>query len=135
MVMLYLVDENRLWYSLNSASYDYLGEVKSEKALEQAAARAGVNAKEEMHKLPAMDVGTYAEKDAELTLELFKVLSREIHKQKLQNVFDLETQLFPCLIDMKFKGVRVDLEGAHNLKQKLISQEEALLLDIKKKQE
>jgi len=132
MVMLSLVDENRLWYSLNSASYDYLGEVKSEKALEQAAARAGVNAKEEMHKLPAMDVGTYAEKDAELTLELFKVLSREIHKQKLQNVFDLETQLFPCLIDMKFKGVRVDLEGAHNLKQKLISQEEALLLDIKK---
>ena len=132
MVMLSLVDENRLWYSLNSASYDYLGEVKSEKALEQAAARAGVNAKEEMHKLPAMDVGTYAEKDAELTLELFKVLSREIQKQNLQNVFDLETQLFPCLIDMKFKGVRVDLEGAHTLKQKLISQEEALLLDIKK---
>tara|TARA_E500000318_G_scaffold50874_1_gene47610 strand:+ start:811 stop:2667 length:1857 start_codon:yes stop_codon:yes gene_type:complete len=132
MVMLSLVDENRLWYSLNSAAYDYLGQVKSEKALEEAAARAGVNAKEEMHKLPAMDVGTYAEKDAELTLELFKVLSREIQKQNLQNVFDLETQLFPCLIDMKFKGVRVDLEEAHKLKQTLVSKEEALLLEVKK---
>jgi DNA polymerase I-like protein with 3'-5' exonuclease and polymerase domains len=132
MVMLSLVDENRLWYSLNSAAYDYLGQVKSEKALDEAAARAGVNAKEEMHKLPAMDVGTYAEKDAELTLELFKVLSREIQKQNLQNVFDLETQLFPCLIDMKFKGVRVDLEEAHKLKQTLVSKEEALLLEVKK---
>ena len=132
MVMLSLVDENRRWYSLNSASYDYLGEVKSEKALEEAAARAGVNAKEEMHKLPAMDVGSYAEKDAELTLELFKVLSREIQKQNLKNVFDLETQLFPCLVDMKFKGVRVDVEEAHTLKQKLVSQEESLLLEVKK---
>jgi hypothetical protein len=34
--------------------------------------------------------GAYAEKDAELTLELFKVLSREIQKQNLSNVFDLE---------------------------------------------
>jgi len=132
MVMLSLVDENRLWYSLNSASYDYLGQVKSEKALEEAAAKAGVNAKEEMHKLPAMDVGAYAEKDAELTLELFKVLSREINKQNLQNVFDLETQLFPCLVDMKFKGVRVDVPKAFELKKELISKEEALLLEIKK---
>jgi hypothetical protein len=33
-------------------------------------------------------------KDAELTLELFKTLSREIKKQNLTNIFDLETQLF-----------------------------------------
>jgi DNA polymerase I-like protein with 3'-5' exonuclease and polymerase domains len=77
-------------------------------------------------------LGSYAEKDAELTLELFKVLSREIQKQNLENVFDLETNLFPCLVDMKFKGVRVDVEGAHTLKQKLVSQEEALLLEVKK---
>ena len=132
MVMASLIDENRLWYSLNSIAYDYLGEVKDEKALTAAAAAAGVDAKSEMYKLPAMDVGSYAEKDAELTLELFKVLSRDIHKQNLQNVFDLETQLFPCLVDMKFKGVRVNVEAAHTLKQKLVSQEEALLLDIKK---
>ena len=132
MVMLSLIDENRRWYSLNSASYDYLGEVKNEQGLKEAAEAAGIDAKSEMYKLPAMYVGSYAEKDAELTLELFRVLSREMQKQNLQNVFDLETNLFPCLVDMRFKGVRVDVEKAHTLKQKLVSQEEELLLQIKK---
>ena len=132
MVMASLVDENRLWYSLNSLSIDYLGQVKDETALRAAADKAGIDAKSEMWKLPAMYVGSYAEKDAELTLALFKKLSVEIKSQDLTKVFDLETQLFPCLIDMKFKGVRVDVEAAHKLKQQLASQEESLLLEVKK---
>jgi len=131
MVMASLIDENRLSYTLNSISYEFLGEVKDEKALTEAAQSWGIDAKSEMYKLPAMYVGNYAEKDAQLTLELFKVLSREIQKQNLQNVFDLETQLFPCLIDMKFKGVRVDIEKAHKLKQQLTAQEHELLLKVK----
>jgi DNA polymerase I-like protein with 3'-5' exonuclease and polymerase domains len=131
MVMASLIDENRLWYSLNSVSFDYLGEVKNEKALKEAAESWGIDAKKEMYKLPAMYVGSYAEKDAELTLELFKVLSREISKQNLTNIFDLETQLFPCLIDMKFKGVRVDTESAHTMKQKLSEQEKQLMYKVK----
>ena len=132
MVMAALVDENKFSYSLNSVSYEWLGEVKDETALKEAAAKAGVDPKAEMWKLPDMFVGAYAEKDAELTLKLFKKLSVEIKKQNLTNVFDLETQLFPCLIDMKIKGVRVDVEKAHKLKQQLASQEENLLLEVKK---
>jgi len=132
MVMASLIDENRLWYSLNSIAFDYLGSVKDEKALKDAAEKAGVDAKSEMYKLPAMYVGGYAEKDAELTLDLFKKLSLEITKQKLENIFNLETNLFPCLIDMKFKGVRVDVEEAHKLKKQLLLQEENLLLEVKK---
>jgi DNA polymerase I-like protein with 3'-5' exonuclease and polymerase domains len=132
MVMASLIDENRIWYSLNSVSFDYLGEVKDEKALKEAADSWGIDAKKEMYKLPAMYVGNYAEKDAELTLELFKTLSREIKKQNLTNIFDLETQLFPCLIDMKFRGVRVDVQKAHELKKKLSTEEENLIQEIKK---
>ena len=132
MVMTSLVDENRLWYTLNSISFDYLREVKDEKALKEAAESWGIDPKKELYKLPAMYVGSYAEKDAELTLELFKVLSREISKQNLTNIFDLETQLFPCLIDMKFKGVCVDVERAHKLKRELSQKEEELLLLVKK---
>jgi len=132
MVMASLIDENRFFYSLNSLSIDYLGQVKDETALRDAADKAGIDAKAEMWKLPAMYVGLYAEKDAELTLSLFKKLSVEIKKQDLTKVFDLETQLFPCLIDMKFKGVRVDVEKAHIIKKQLASQEESLLLEIKK---
>jgi len=131
MVMASLIDENRLSYTLNSISYEFLGEVKDEKALTEAAQSWGIDPKSEMYKLPAMYVGNYAEKDAKLTLELFKVLSREIQKQSLQNVFDLETQLFPCLIDMKFKGVRIDIDQAHKLKQQLTKQEHELLLKVK----
>jgi len=131
MVMSSLIDENRLSYTLNSISFEYLGEVKDEKALTEAAQSWGIDPKSEMYKLPAMYVGNYAEKDAKLTLELFKVLSREVQKQSLQNIFDIETQLFPCLTDMKFKGVRVDVEKARVLKQKLTSQEQEILLKIK----
>src|SRR5210317_2600010 len=132
MVMSSLIDENRLSYTLNSIAFEYLREVKDEKGLKEAAEAAGVDAKSEMYKLPAMYVGAYAEKDAELTLQLFKILSAEIRKQNLSEIFDLETNLFPCLIDMKFKGVRVDVEKAHQLKKQLTQQEQALLLDVKK---
>ena len=131
MVMSSLIDENRLSYTLNSISYEYLGEVKDEKALNEAAQSWGIDPKSEMYKLPAMYVGNYAEKDAQLTLELFKVLSREMQKQSLQNIFDIETQLFPCLTDMKFKGVRVDVEKAKLLKQTLTKQEQEILLKVK----
>jgi DNA polymerase I-like protein with 3'-5' exonuclease and polymerase domains len=132
MVMSSLIDENRLSYALNSIAFEYLREVKDEKGLKEAAEAAGVDAKSEMYKLPAMYVGAYAEKDAELTLQLFKILSIEIQKQNLSEIFDLETQLFPCLIDMKFKGVRVDVEAAQQLKQKLVEEENSLVLSIKK---
>ena len=132
MLMASLIDENRLWYTLNSISYDYLRKTKDEKALKEAAESWGIDPKSELYKLPAMYVGSYAEQDAYLTLELFKRLSTEIQTQNLVEIFDLESQLFPCLIEMKFKGVRVDVERAHKLKRELLSQEEAILLEVKK---
>jgi len=133
MVMLSLIDENRFWYSLNSATWDYLRVTKDETLLNEAAENAGVDPKSEMYKLPAMYVGKYAEQDAAITIDLYHKLTEEIEKQKLHKILKLETDLFPCLMDMKFKGVRVDVEGAHILQQQLIEQEESLLLEVKKK--
>jgi DNA polymerase I - 3''-5'' exonuclease and polymerase domains len=91
-----------------------------------------VDAKAEMWKLPAMYVGKYAEQDAVLTYKLWDRFKKEIEDQDLHNVFELETEVFPCLVDMKFKGVRVDTEQAHKLKSNLATEEKNLLLDIKK---
>ena len=132
MVMASLIDENRLRYDLNSVSFQYTGERKSEAALYEAAKDWGIDPKAELYKLPAMHVGAYAEKDAELTLELFKRLSTEIKREKLEEIFNLETQLFPCLVDMRFLGVRVDIQKAHQLKDKLIEQEKLCLQEVKK---
>jgi len=127
-----LVNENRMSYALNALSWEYLGERKNENILKEAAKNWGIDPKAELYKLPAMYVGEYAEKDASLTLELFKRLSTEIKKENLIEIFNLETELFPCLVDMKFKGVRVDVQKAHELKRKLTEQEKQFLLEIKK---
>ena len=92
----------------------------------------GIDPKSEMYKLPAMYVGEYAEQDAVLTLQLWQKMKQEIEHQDIQSIFDLETELFPCLVDMRFLGVRVDEEGAHQLKQQLVAQEKELLQSVKK---
>ena len=127
-----LIDENRFRYSLNELGKDYLKETKSEALLYEAAREWGVNAKAEMWKLPAMYVGPYAEQDADLTLRLWQYFKVEIIKQELSSIFDLETRLFPCLLDMKTKGVRVDLEKAEKIKKDLQKKEDFLLFQIKK---
>ena len=132
MIATALVDENRRRYDLNSCSREFIGTGKDEGALYEAAKSWGVDPKAEMYKLPAMYVGAYAEKDAEITLDLWKYLKQEIINQDLKSIFSLETDLFPCLVDMRFLGVRVDIEGAHQLKGKLLEEEKSCLLKIKK---
>jgi DNA polymerase I-like protein with 3'-5' exonuclease and polymerase domains len=132
MIAASLIDENRYSYTLDSVGKDYIGMRKNEKLLQDAAKDFGVNPKAEMWRLPAPFVGEYAEKDAEITLKLWHALQHEITKQDLWNIFNLETQLFPCLVDMKFKGVRVDAQKAMSVKHELISTEKGLLEDINK---
>ena len=132
MIASALVDENQMRYDLNNCAKRYTGKTKSETNLYSAAREWGVDAKAEMYKLPAMYVGEYAEMDAELTLELWQQLKKEILHQDIQSIFDLETELFPCLVDMRFLGVRVDVEAAHQLKATLSSQEKECLLAVKK---
>jgi DNA polymerase I-like protein with 3'-5' exonuclease and polymerase domains len=127
-----LIDENRFRYSLNELGKDYLKESKSEALLYEAAKEWGVNAKAEMWKLPAMYVGPYAEQDADLTLRLWNHFKVELIKQELSSIFELETRLFPCLLDMKTKGVRVDLSKAEKIKKNLQKKEDFLLFQIKK---
>ena len=131
MIAASLIDENRFAYSLNALSWEYLGHGKNEAALNEEAKSRGLDPKADMWKLPPMYVGAYAEKDAELTFELWQKFKGEIVNQDIESIFNLETDLFPCLVDMRFKGVRVDSERARMLKQQLVAQEEQLLLEVK----
>lgn len=103
-----LIDENRYSYALNSISFDYLKEVKSEQGLKDAASDFGVHAKKELWKLPAMYVGDYAEQDAALTLKLWHHLKTLIKKEEVESIFNIETELLPILIDLTFQGIRFD---------------------------
>ena len=132
MIATSLIDENRGRYDLNSVCKDYIHESKNEYALQEAAKSWGIDPKQEMYKLPAIYVGEYAEKDAELTLKLWQACKHEIQVQDVWSMFDLETSLTPCLIDMRFKGVRVDTEEAEKLKKMMVAEEKNLLQSIKK---
>ena len=127
-----LVDENRFRYDLGSLGRDYVGIGKNEAVLKETAAHWGIDHKAEMYKLPAMYVGEYAEQDAVLTFKLWQEMKKQIVHEDVQSIFDLETQLFPCLVDMRFLGVRVDTEAAYQLKKKLVQEEESALLKVKK---
>ena len=131
MIAAAVTDENRFRYDLNSLSWRYLGYGKNERALAEAAEEWGINPKAEMYKLPAMHVGSYAERDAEVTFGLWQEMKKEIINQDLEDIFDLETELFPCLVDMRFKGVRVDVERAQAMKTEFKKAEQELLHKIK----
>jgi len=131
MIAASLINENRFRFDLNSLGWDYLGHGKNESALNEEAKSRGLDPKADMWQLPALHVGAYAEKDAELTLELWQMFKKEITDQDVESIFQLETDLFPCLVDMRFLGVRVDVQRAHELKQALVIKEENLLQQIK----
>ena len=131
MIAASLIDENRLSYQLNTLAKYYVGIGKDEKILLEAAKDYGLDAKKDLWRLPALFVGQYAERDAEATLKLWEKLETELYHQELWDVFNLETKLFPCLVDMRFKGVRVDLEHAANLKKNLIERENKIINKIK----
>jgi DNA polymerase I-like protein with 3'-5' exonuclease and polymerase domains len=127
-----LIDENRYTYKLNALAKDYVGELKAETDLVEAAKAHGVDPKQEMWMLPAEHVGYYAEQDARLTYLLWQRFKHEIYKQNLETIWDLEKTLLPILIEMRMRGIRVDLEKAETLQKKFTQKEKEVLLNIKK---
>jgi len=67
-----------------------------------------------------------------LTLRLWQRLKSEITKQSLNDVWDMEMELLPILIDMRRTGIRIDEEKASRLKKEFKIKETELLSKIKK---
>ena len=132
MVVSSLLDENKFSYALNSVAFEYLGIAKSENLLREAAAEFGLDPKAEMWKMPAMFVGPYAEKDAEITLKLWNYLKVEIGKQNLGAIVSLELNLLPCLVDMTWRGVRVDMDKTERTRNAILKREKAVKAEIKR---
>ena len=133
MITAALINENRYSFSLNACAKDYLGEIKNETYLNEKAKEWGIDPKQDLWRLPAGYVGFYAEQDAGLTLRLLKHLKQEIIKQNLNDVFDMEMELLPHLINIRRTGIRVDEEKAASLKKEFKQKESKLLNEIKEK--
>jgi DNA polymerase I-like protein with 3'-5' exonuclease and polymerase domains len=132
MIAAAIIDENRWSYSLNNLARDYLGEIKAETDLNEAAKDHGIDPKAEMWKLPAEHVGFYAEQDARLTYLLWQRFKHEIVTQNLTTVWGLESKVLPAILKMRQRGVRVDVEKANRLTVEFAAQEKVLLQKINK---
>mgnify|MGYP000382495827 CR=1 FL=1 len=132
MIAAPLIDENRWSFSLDALGRDYLGERKNEKLLRAAAKEWGIDPKAEMWKLPAKYVGQYAEQDAALTLRLWNFFEGELQKNELSHIFELETSLIPLMLEMRSRGVRVDLDQADRTKKELARREQEIKHEIKR---
>ena len=126
-----LLDENRFSFSLNALGFDYLKETKSEQGLKQAASDFGVHPKKELWKLPAMYVGEYAEQDAALTLKLWQHFKIKMRQEEVESIFDMETAVFPVLLEMTRRGIRFDRDKCGLLIDKMRTRESQLLREMK----
>tara|TARA_R100001443_G_scaffold24201_4_gene36425 strand:- start:6888 stop:8771 length:1884 start_codon:yes stop_codon:yes gene_type:complete len=125
-----LLNENQYGYSLNKVGREYLGEEKDESMLIEAAQVYGINPKAEMYRLPPEYVGNYAEQDADLTYRLWQKLSEDIDSENVGKIYELESSLIPVLIDMRNRGVRIDLDRTEKVKKELRKKENQITSEI-----
>jgi|TARA_R110002124_G_scaffold70676_3_gene189453 DNA polymerase I-like protein with 3'-5' exonuclease and polymerase domains len=127
-----LLNENEYSYSLNSLGKTYLQEEKDESILTEAAQAFGINPKSEMYKLPAKYVGQYAEQDADLTYRLWQILKQGVKEDNVTDIYNLEKALIPALIDMRIRGVRIDIDKAQQVKKQLQKEEKKVIREVKR---
>ena len=128
-----LLNENMFSYSLDNLGSFYCNEKKDESLLQDASLAYGINPKSEMYKLHAKYVGPYGEQDAALTLKLWDKLKIEIAEQGLESILQMESRLIPLLLEMRWRGVRVDEEKAEQVSKKLSTEEQKIQVEIKRK--
>ena len=143
MIAASVIDENRPKYSLDALAKDYLNDEKYKHDLtDKAKELHGISdPMTNMHLLPYDLVVDYAEQDVSLTLKLWnkfeKIIKSPVNteskkKKTLENIFDIETRLFPCLVEMRFLGVKVDEEKAKTFGDTLKKEQAEILKTIKK---
>lgn len=128
-----LLDEHRLRYNLDSLAQGYNIPSKDERLLKEAAAAFGCEPKGGLWRMAARFVGPYAEQDAETTLGVYDRQLIEIAKEPgLETVIQLEHDLVPLLIEMRFRGVRVDLKKAEQTRDTFLQEYNEHLDEIKR---
>lgn len=113
-----LLDEEARSYSVEALAQKYLGEGKETSLLYQWCADCfggspGGEQRAHLWRAPPSLVGPYAEADARLPLQILLAQGPRLEAEGLLDVYDLECGLIPLLLDMRFAGVRVDVDGAY----------------------
>ena len=132
-----MVDENRHRYSLEELC-KWRGIAGKDKALlEQGAAALSLPKRAKLAEyiwlMPAHFVGPYAEQDAASTLALFENLDPVLDQEGTRNAYRLEVDLLPMVLEMRRRGVRVDIAAAEKARGQLLRKRDAIFADLSEK--
>lgn len=117
-----LLDEWRFSYSLDALAFDYLGIRKVEGELERVGQLNGWSGdaiKSNLWRMAGGHVGRYAEGDVDLPLRILPLQLAKIEAEGLQHIYEIERKLIPLLVQMKWRGCRVDIPKAEIVKGEL----------------
>lgn len=74
----------------------------------------------EIYRSPPRLAGIYGEGDADLPLRIAPLQYKELEREGLYQLFELECSLIPLLVEMRMAGVRVDVNKADKLRTELL---------------
>lgn len=107
-----LINEHEPSFSLDALGLKYLKEGKVDIWAELAKLFGGAPTRaiqiKNLHRAPVSLAARYAAPDPALALKLWLWQEKEIKKQDLQQVWDLERRLLPVLVDIEQHGIRID---------------------------
>ena len=126
-----LLDEHSFSYALASLGKKYLSEGKTEDELYNWLQRAyggpeGRKQAANIYRSPIALCGPYAESDVDLPFRIYEKQQRLLAEEGLAGLFEMECALIHQLVQMRWNGVRVDVERAEQTK--IIFQERELVL-------
>lgn len=115
-----LIDEEARSYALDVIARTYLGEGKGSDILYAWCAQSfggevTGSQRRNIWRAPPSLVGPYAEADARLPLQVLQAQWPLLERDELLEVYELESALIPLLLDMRFAGVRVDVQRAERV--------------------
>lgn len=110
-------EESRSGYSLDALARKYTGEGKDTPVLYKWCAdsfggEANERQRANIWRSPPTLVGPYAEADALLPLQILATQRKTLAQENLTDLFRLECGLIPLLLEMRYRGVRVDIDKA-----------------------
>lgn len=126
------VDENRQrgTYNLDACCRWRGVPGKDERALREAAAVYGLDAKKDLWRLPARHVGPYAEADARATWGLRESLAPVLVEEGTWDAFRTEMDLVNMVVAIRRRGIRLDTDHCHRVRAELLRRRDEALAEL-----
>ncbi|RKY39597.1 MAG: hypothetical protein DRP85_09715, partial [Candidatus Makaraimicrobium thalassicum] len=119
-----LIDESKFSYSLDSIAKKYVDSGKDTNLLYQWCAdyyggKPNNSQGKNFYRTPPRLMGHYAEIDAVLPMQCYSKQRTILEAEGLEEVLDMECRLIPMLVDMRYRGVKVDVAKAEQVRDQL----------------